>query len=92
MKTEVKITKADFAIGEDGKGHIASPSLLNALVKTNPQTLDLLEQLVSPISVDDIEIDEFGRVVVENQVFVSNLAAAISNDVVSDTCGNNCNC
>ena len=87
---KVGFTSADVSIGADGKARLMSASLIHGLVKTPKSTLSLLGNVVAPITLDDISIDELGRVVVDNQPFVASVRALAAK--AGDHCGNNCSC
>lgn len=67
---------------------VESPTLVKGLVKNPDATLALLSAKVAPISLADIDIDQQGRVVVNNQAFGIALSALGG----GSSMGNNCAC
>jgi hypothetical protein len=86
----IRFTSADVSFGGDDKVRIQSHELVNALVHNKKAAIELLGNIASPVTSDQIEIDDLGRVVINDQVFKAKMAAL--RDTAGDNCGNNCSC
>jgi len=69
---------------------VQSPSLIKGLVKHPIDTITLLSNKSAPLRLSDIDIDQQGQVVIQNQAFRDAFEAA--SPAAQQSGGNNCNC
>jgi hypothetical protein len=89
------VTRKDIKFLSKKRVAIKSTGLLNTFVHSAPHAIEKLQKHVGSISMDDVSIDDSGRIVIDNPTFVAalkrNLAAtaADSNTVCKNAyrCG-----
>ncbi len=88
---KVTIDAGDVAVAADGTVKISSTSLLNGLVRNQEGTLKILATNLAKISLDDVEIDDFGRINIKNNAPFKAAVEKLAREGGSSS-GNNCAC
>ena len=94
MAIYIKTNQID--ISQQGIVTINNQDLINNLIQDNQNTLSFLSHNVSPISATDISMDSEGKVVINSEVFRTNLSnkLPVPTDggpiVKNGVCGNAC--
>lgn len=65
----LKITATDLAVSNEGVTKIASVGLAESLVKSQRETVELLQKEFYLFAEEDLSIDDMGRVVIHNKKF-----------------------
>ncbi len=89
--SRIRIEAGDVAVAADGSVKITNTSLLNGLVRNQEGTLQILTDNLAKVSLDNLEIDDFGRIIVKhNDAFKAAIEKMAR--VGGSSSGNNCNC
>lgn len=67
------VTNKDIGFLGDKTVAIRSTGLLNTFIHSAPHAIEKLEKHVALISIDDVSVDDAGRIIIENKSFVEAL-------------------
>jgi hypothetical protein len=74
----ISINAPDVSMGPPDRILITDSDLVNALVQSQADALQLLSSEVSPVKLEEISIDSEGRVVIDNSNFAQTLRNMIN--------------
>ena len=70
---QVRVTEADVSMGPAEKALVTHTQLVNGLVRAPADTLAALITEIGPLNLDDVSIDEAGRIVIDDIEFATAL-------------------
>ena len=90
----VETTGGDFSISGSGTASVHSGELATALVRDSAAALSLIHEAVPSVAIEEISIDDCGRVVIDNEDFrryvrdlIANPVGAVSQGICGYGCG-----
>ena len=93
MPNKELITADQVSLSGNDQVTISSNNLANALIRSQQNTISLVSENLAPISTEDIQIDEIGRVIIKNNEFRVAISKREELDRVSNgACGLNIVC
>lgn len=86
---EANLTKSDISFGQV---IIKSPELLEALVKDQDEVLKSFEEQISPLDLDKIAVDEYGRIIIDDEKIREALQKIVQDETAGGLNVGNCGC
>lgn len=93
MPSNELITADQVLLSDHDQVTISSNNLANALLKSQKSVIDLISKNLAPVLIEDIHIDNKGRVIIKNKEFKMAISKRPEIDSASNgSCGLNIVC
>jgi hypothetical protein len=88
----VKLNASNVSLGVTDTVVVKSAELINTLITDRDNVLGFLSKEVSPVRIADVQVDEYGTVVITNAAFKAAIQAKLSDvaPLSNGTCGLAC--
>ena len=77
MATQLELTDKDYSWNNRDQVIIKNAGLIDALINDSTKMIDALSSHISPISLSNITVDEYGTVIVTDAAFKNAIESAL---------------